>query len=161
MTRITKSAQQVCDYYPVYALNRIYNSPHVTGNPVSGIREIYACGIRNAAYFCREIRNPGHWNPVHNSRNLESGVRVPLRKNPKSNALLDSLTWTDMIIPIIRFCHLVYSPRYFWALFNVNFFCIAGLVESLSPGQSIKERYLNLVFTRCQEGNPLLALKLY
>ena len=113
MTRRTKSAQQVCDYYPVYALNRIYNSPHVTGNPVSGIREIYACGIRNAAYFCCEIRNPGRWNPVHNSRNLESGVRVPLRKNPKSNALLDSLTWTDMIIPIIRFCHLVYSPRYF------------------------------------------------
>lgn len=90
MTGRTKSAQQVCDYYPVYTLNRIYNSPHVTGNPVSGIREIYACGIRNAAYFCCEIRNPGRWNPVHNSRNLESGVRVPLRKNPKSNALLDS-----------------------------------------------------------------------
>ncbi|CAH3032777.1 unnamed protein product [Porites lobata] len=29
--------------------------------------------------------------------------------------------------------------------------CTTGLVESLSPGQSIKERYLNLVFTRCQE----------
>ena len=108
MTRRTKSAQQVCDYYPVYALNRVHNSPHVTGNPVSGMREVYTCGIRNAAYFCCEIRNP-----VHTSGSLESGVRVPLRKNPKSNALLDSLTWTDIIIPIIRFCHLVYSHRYF------------------------------------------------
>ena len=43
------------------------------GNPDSGIRENFACGIQN----------PGFWNPESHQR-LESGIQVPLTKEQES-----------------------------------------------------------------------------
>ena len=44
----------------------------VSGSPDSEIREISACGIRNAGKFSCGIRNPGLWNLEHGLRNPES-----------------------------------------------------------------------------------------
>ena len=39
------------------------------GNPDSGMRKIFACGIRNPENFTCEIRNPGFWSPEYSLRN--------------------------------------------------------------------------------------------
>ena len=64
--------------------NNIHKVQPVYGNPNSGMREIFACGIQNPAYFCREIRIPWPWNPEYSSRNPESLYR--LESNPSTTA---------------------------------------------------------------------------
>ena len=39
------------------------------GNPDSGMRKIFACGIRQPENFACEIRNPGLWSPEYSLRN--------------------------------------------------------------------------------------------
>ena len=41
------------------------------GNP-SGIREMFACVLRNPGNFAYGIRNPGFWNPEYSFKNWES-----------------------------------------------------------------------------------------
>ena len=45
----------------------------ILANPDSGIREVFACGMRNPQKkFACVIRNPWLWNPEYSSRNPES-----------------------------------------------------------------------------------------
>ena len=41
-------------------------------NPDLGIRENFACAVRNQENLICGIRNPGLWNPEYSSRNTES-----------------------------------------------------------------------------------------
>ena len=67
------------------------------GNPDCGIREIFACGIRNPTITIG-IRNPTKiWNPESKFQwqSQESGAWNPKSTvwNPESKNVLDSLTW--------------------------------------------------------------------
>ena len=53
------------------------------GNLDFGIREIFECGIWIA----------GLWNPEYSLRSPESSA------NPESKSVLDSLTWSDRVMP--------------------------------------------------------------
>ena len=48
------------------------------GNPDSGMRKIFACGIRNPENFACGIRNPGLWSPEYSLRNpLTTKIQNP------------------------------------------------------------------------------------
>ena len=64
----------------------------ILANPNSGIREIFACGIRNPQKkIACVMRNPGLWNTEYSSRNPESHLTIGVQ-NPSSTEK-ESITW--------------------------------------------------------------------
>ena len=62
----------------------LFHNPPMTGNPDSGIWEIFAGGIWN----------PGFWNPEYNSRNP---LQLPLTNNLESRTWnLESTEWNPV-----------------------------------------------------------------
>ena len=87
-----------------------YTDRSIWGNPDSGIREIFACGIQSPEEWALESKNTSR-NPEFHSR-MESEIHVPPTKNPKSSTwnpeftawnlefktVLDSLTRGDTAV---------------------------------------------------------------
>ena len=55
--------------YPLPFMNLPSELHPMKGNPDSGMRKTFACGIRNPENFACGIRNPGLWSPEYSLRN--------------------------------------------------------------------------------------------